>query len=210
MYPIRAGQIKAARALLDWSRDDLAHATGLSVATIRNLEMGFISPRGSTTNVVREAIENAGLEFIDPEGVRRRLDEVKVYRGEDSLENLIENIRQTVSKKGGEVVAIIKSQDILACLAQLNDLKDIKLVISETLQSFPISPSFQFRMISKHYIDPVPFLVYGDKHALILNEGVGAFKIVVFQSMSIAQTYKNHFYSIWDKAASVAGHKSST
>lgn len=209
MYPIRAGQIKAARALLDWSRDDLAQATGLSVATIRNLEMGFISPRGSTTNVVREAIENAGLEFIDQEGVRRRLDEVKVYRGEDSLENLFEDIRQTIKKKNGEIAAIIKSQDILTCLLQLNGLKDVKFILCESLQPFPVPLPFQFRVISKHYIDPVPFFVYGDKHALILNEGVGAFKIVVFQSVSIAQTYKNHFYSIWDKAATIAGHKSS-
>jgi predicted transcriptional regulator len=64
MQHIRAGQIKAARAFLDWSQEDLAIVTGLSLTTIRNLEMGYISPRNATTHVVRQAIENAGLEFI--------------------------------------------------------------------------------------------------------------------------------------------------
>lgn len=65
MYPIHARQIKAARAILNWSQQDLAQSTGLSITTIRKLEMGFISPRNTTTNVIRQAIEGAGIEFLD-------------------------------------------------------------------------------------------------------------------------------------------------
>ena len=39
-YPIRAGQIKAARAILGWSQEELALAAQLSVATVRNIEKG--------------------------------------------------------------------------------------------------------------------------------------------------------------------------
>lgn len=67
---IGARRIKAARALLNWSQDELAVAARLSIATIRKLEAGFVSPRGKTNDAVRGAFENAGLEFIEPEGVR--------------------------------------------------------------------------------------------------------------------------------------------
>jgi transcriptional regulator with XRE-family HTH domain len=49
---INARQIKAARALLDWSQEDLANTSGLSIATIRKIESGHISPRGKTINSI--------------------------------------------------------------------------------------------------------------------------------------------------------------
>ncbi len=113
MYPIRSGQIKAARALLDWSQDDLATIAGLSVTTVRNMESGGMSPRSTTANEIRKAIENAGLEFIEPEGIRRRMDEVKVYQGPDSCDLFFDDVFQTVKENGDEVVAIFKSPEIM-------------------------------------------------------------------------------------------------
>lgn len=43
-----ARQIKAARALLDWSQEDLAIRAALSIATIRKIESGALSPRDKT------------------------------------------------------------------------------------------------------------------------------------------------------------------
>ena len=75
---LTARQIKAARALLDWSQDDLAVASHLSVATIRKIESGHISPRGKTNDDIKRAFENAELEFIEPGGVRQRPDDIKI------------------------------------------------------------------------------------------------------------------------------------
>ena len=67
---LKARQIKAARALLDWSQDDLASHSGLSVNTIRKMELGHISPRGKTSHAIRHAFEDNGLEFLEPDGGR--------------------------------------------------------------------------------------------------------------------------------------------
>jgi transcriptional regulator with XRE-family HTH domain len=101
---LSAGQIKAARALLDWSQDDLAYAAGLSVSTVRNLESGNMSPRSATAHDIRKAIENAGLEFVEPEGIRRRMDEVKIYKGRESADMFFDNMLRTVKGKGGPVI----------------------------------------------------------------------------------------------------------
>jgi ribosome-binding protein aMBF1 (putative translation factor) len=45
---VNADQIRAARAYLNWSQEDLAAAAELSVATIRQIETGHISPRDKT------------------------------------------------------------------------------------------------------------------------------------------------------------------
>lgn len=65
---LTAGQLRAARALLDWSQAKLAEKTKLSVLTIRRME-GSRGPSGSTeanVEAVRRALEGAGVIFLEP------------------------------------------------------------------------------------------------------------------------------------------------
>ena len=70
--------MKAARALLAWSQQQLAAAAGVSVPTVKRLEAqsGTIGGRAETGDKLRLALERAGIEFIDEngsgEGVRLR------------------------------------------------------------------------------------------------------------------------------------------
>jgi DNA-binding XRE family transcriptional regulator len=63
-------QIKAARALLAWSQDELADAAGVSRPTIKRLESqeGQLGGRHATGAKIRTALESAGVEFIDENG----------------------------------------------------------------------------------------------------------------------------------------------
>ena len=58
-----SAQIRAARGLLDWSRDDLARAAGVATRTIANLERGEHEPRPETVAALRAALETAGVRF---------------------------------------------------------------------------------------------------------------------------------------------------
>jgi DNA-binding XRE family transcriptional regulator len=63
-------QVKAARALLDWSQEQLAIEADVSVPTIKRLEAddGPLGGRDETGNKIRLALEAAGVEFIDENG----------------------------------------------------------------------------------------------------------------------------------------------
>jgi transcriptional regulator with XRE-family HTH domain len=63
---IAASQIRAARALLDWSQTQLADAAGLSLPTIKRMEGERGPGRSSAENVeaVRRALIAAGAELI--------------------------------------------------------------------------------------------------------------------------------------------------
>jgi DNA-binding XRE family transcriptional regulator len=221
MQHICAGQIKAARAFLDWSQEDLATITGLSLTTIRNLEMGYISPRNTTTSVVRRAIENAGLEFIDLEGIRRRLDEVKIYQGTNSVDMFFDDLLQTVQEKKEDIISVFKSPEMMMRLfssinngisqglKQLSTITDVRCLIPETAQLLSLDPWLQCRTISMHSLGPTSYFVYGDNHALVLEEGGTAFRFVNFRLASLAQSYRNHFYSIWNESLSTPKQASS-
>jgi transcriptional regulator with XRE-family HTH domain len=62
--------IRAARALLRWEQRDLAHASGVSLPTIKRLEVspGPLAAYKSTVTALRRALEAAGVEFIHENG----------------------------------------------------------------------------------------------------------------------------------------------
>jgi hypothetical protein len=73
MKLITGAQIRAARALLRWSADDLAKHAKLGVATVRRAEATDGPPSITEANgeAVRAALERAGVEFLeDSQGVR--------------------------------------------------------------------------------------------------------------------------------------------
>jgi precorrin-6B methylase 1 len=67
---ISSAQIRAARALLKWSAQDLASASALGVNTIRRAEVADeeIALTAANSLAVRNALETAGVEFIDENG----------------------------------------------------------------------------------------------------------------------------------------------
>ena len=68
--PLTSGQIRAARALLRWSAEDLARASTVGVATIRRAELveGETSMNTPNDKAIRQAFEAAGIVFIAENG----------------------------------------------------------------------------------------------------------------------------------------------
>lgn len=67
MIRVTAAQLRAARALVKWSQQDLARSSGVSIPTIKRMEARDGPIRGITDNVwkILQALETAGVEFIN-------------------------------------------------------------------------------------------------------------------------------------------------
>ena len=81
--PITPDQCRAARALVGWSRADLAVQCGVAASTLSDFEGGKRVPYARTLADVKEALETAGVTFISGderagEGVRRSLPALKI------------------------------------------------------------------------------------------------------------------------------------
>jgi hypothetical protein len=68
--PLTSAQIRAARALIRWSAEDLANHCAVSVTTIRRAELMPSATALTRANdaAIRQALEKAGVEFIDENG----------------------------------------------------------------------------------------------------------------------------------------------
>jgi predicted transcriptional regulator len=60
---ISPAQVRAARAWLDWSQDDLSAKSGVSQRTIARYELGRTVPYETTLANLRKAFEAAGIRF---------------------------------------------------------------------------------------------------------------------------------------------------
>ncbi len=210
MQSITARQIKAARALLDWSQDQLAEAAGLSNTTVRNLEAGNVSPRSSREIAV--AVVNAGLELTDGEGVRWRDPEIQLFRGIDSCDRLFQDIQSSLKAKGGDLLIVAKSPEILTLasgaprrhnLARLGELGKqfvVKCLLSDAIApSFP-RPSFELRSTSRFAFGPSSCFLYAGKCAYIQPEGRQSLLILVLDVAAAAIDSERCFRSLWDNA----------
>ena len=69
-------QIRAARALLSWSQQQLADKAIVSLNAVTRLEAGKVDSRVSTVVAIQKALIKAGIEFLPSdtrgEGVRLR------------------------------------------------------------------------------------------------------------------------------------------
>jgi transcriptional regulator with XRE-family HTH domain len=74
-----ASQIRAARALLGWSQNELARTAGVGLATLQRIEQneGVVKANFSTILKIQKVLEQAGVHFTDDEageiGVRLKM-----------------------------------------------------------------------------------------------------------------------------------------
>jgi predicted transcriptional regulator len=65
---ITPAQSRAARGLINWSRDKLAEVGGVPVRTVADFELGNTDPRKTTVGAIRAALEAAGVIFVAENG----------------------------------------------------------------------------------------------------------------------------------------------
>jgi len=68
LLPVITAGLVQGSPLLDWTQQDLADRAEVGIVTVRQVESGITQPRRATLEVIRRALEVAGVEFIDDNG----------------------------------------------------------------------------------------------------------------------------------------------
>lgn len=199
-------QIKAARALLDWTQDDLAKAAELSKPMINTLERRIANPKVETIASIQKALEKAGVEFTDGPGVKLRSAVLKtqVFEGEDSLIRLVHDIFETLvgtdkelmisgieeekyKKLGGENIKALVDKRVK------HGIKT-KLLSCEGDTNF-LEPIEHYRWVPKELFSKTPYYVYDNKYAIFLWGPPK--KVVLIENAEIAESFRQQFLAHW-------------
>jgi len=201
-------QIRAARSLIDWTQQDLAKATGLSLAAVNNLERGIGMPRMQTLLYVQQALERAGVEFLEGPGVRLRGEafEYLHFEGKNALKGQTDDIITHVGL-GGFVWIFSSGEELFAKYGKEEDrryqehLRANKIperIIVPQGNTIFISRPEVYRWLPERAIGRTYWLVYGDRVAWILWEKPR--RSIVIHNPTLAETHRKQFEFMWEVA----------
>lgn len=201
-------QIKAARALLQWTQKDLAAHAGLNDAQVHSFESGRTRSLEVMEAVCLAFMAN-NIEFLGRDGVRVKKDEITVLHGKEGFETLFNDIYETVKAVGGELALNNASDEKFMKWAQdIGDLHQARMkalnnftfrILVEAGDTSAVSSSYaEYRKIPKEEFSSVPFYVYGTKLAILLLDHDPI--IYIINSAEIAQAYLAQFNRDWKRA----------
>lgn len=202
-------QIKAARALLDWTQADLAKAAGIHLNVINNIERGTSSPRQNTLDRVQAALEGSGIAFLGARGVELKRETVAVTKHEGP--HFIRGFTADILSAAGaqeEVLSILS--DIRNFSAHDPDgTKDYyaqktargfqERLITRDMPGFYPRHSETYRVVAPELLGPVDMVIYADRVAHLFW---GANEVIIMKNPDLAATQRRIFEHLW-----AAGHE---
>jgi DNA-binding XRE family transcriptional regulator len=206
MMAISVEQIRAARAWAGMSRGQLAAKSGVSEATVKNLEKGKVSVR--SMECVRMALEALGFKFHGKNSVTRSNEESRTYEGPGSCHAFYDELLATVKQHGGEIGAIFKTQEHFLRSLGITDFSDlerleritrfapIKCMLFEQREVPLAIPSCEFRATIHSPINPIGTFIFGDTTVMAATN-CETFAFVVMRSVTITQDAWKSFRPSW-------------
>lgn len=198
-------QIRAARAILDWSREDLASATSLSPDTIRRIESDALQPRTSTLSAIKAAFERRDIQFLPNNGLARQDNTVTVLEGKSCLVRLYDDIYHALKDTGGEVLVLCaddRSLEPEVMLAE-NRLRAAGIRMRQLIEAgneMHVGPDNEYRTIPSAFFHHEMQVVYGTRVASCLSS---KHKVVIINDGSWATMARKTFDLMWQNAQPV-------
>ncbi len=168
-----AGKIRAGRAFLNWTQDDLAEKSDLSLQGIQKVERGDVESTARTQKKIIHAFEKSGVIFTD-KGIEYVENPVFFVEGDTHescymklLQDAEEHLRQV---KNPELLIMYANDQVSP--KSVNDFyrqmrkQGIKMrQLIEQGNTYILGPLEEYRYIPKGYFINRVSLVYGDRIA---------------------------------------------
>lgn len=211
-------QIRAARGLLGWDAIELGRRTGLSRETIANIESGRTQAReGSLERIVR-VFNDSGVEFIPDEGVKRRADSITKLEGVEDFKRFMDMVYEAATKPysydGTKPICICNLDNSLfrkymgdyhaihvERLIKLKGLKIRSLAAAVDKNHVTGAVYLEYKFLKEFKATVAPFYVFGDKFALIDFNVENPPRILMVDSPSLANSYRDQFEIMWKNAS---------
>ncbi|MFA6280246.1 MAG: helix-turn-helix transcriptional regulator [Bdellovibrionales bacterium] len=213
---ITGRQIRAARALLDISQDELAEATGLTPQAIRKIENGDVQPREGTIADITRAFNEHRLEFTDNQGVRFIPEDVEVLSGDSGFLRFTDLIYTHLQMKGGTIRQLgIEESYFEKCNTNIAEAhrkrmaplvhsrKDIfvRAILNYGDTQFISTDYAEYRWHPTNAPKPIPYYIFGDSVCIFALEAQPSPKIICISSPIIAAAYTTQFDQVWDMSS---------
>ncbi len=207
---IDADQIRAARALKNWSQSDLADRTGLAAPTIANIETGKTTPSQATLEKIVGAFTVNGIEFTS-NGVSKKCGTILILSNSKDFEQFYNLVYQVANEGSAPIVACHVDERIFDSLVDpsfdhyhMNRMEkirrriDFKILVKEGDTYLPADRYASYRWLDEKLFGDTPFYVFGDYLAFVITAKEPS--ILLMKNQAYADLYRMKFAYHWKKA----------
>lgn len=197
---ITGAQIRAARGLLSWSREDLATVSKVTAAAIKNIEdTPEVRPQVKTAEAITSAFAAKGVEFTE-RGVAWVDDLVRKLEGENCYLRLIDEVYQELhNQPKAEVLSIctddaVSPDHVVQAIKRWHDAGiKCRFLTHENSERFDF-PLKEYRLIPERFYKNSVMVVYADKVATLsaANDAV-----IIVRDKDQADMMRGLFEMIW-------------
>lgn len=195
-------KIRAARALLNWKQEELAAASGVSVASIRKIELNETAPTMRTQSKILHALEKHGITFT-AKGIEK--DDYPVYAvegdtHEETYLKLLDDADAHLSTIRNPELLIMYANDEVSPPSVVQKYRQMRargVAMRQLIQEgneFIMGPLEEYRYIPKELFINRVTLVYGDR---IANETADVRRGIIRLDPLNARIQRNVFDILW-------------
>jgi transcriptional regulator with XRE-family HTH domain len=195
---ISSRQIRAARALLNWTQSDLAKASGLHINAVNKIENENGAPRTATLARLHAVFETSNIRFRGLRGVEVREDvfEIQRFEGVDAIRRMTDDIISIVRGKQDEVLNCIADE----YLFNSTDSKQVeryfahkrktgfreRYIVHRNSKPFRGKDAAYYRWLPDEAMGKVSYFVYADRVAMVQWQ---VRQILVIKNAALAETF---------------------
>lgn len=204
-------QIKAGRAMIDWSAEELGNRAGLTKAGISSIETGKSAGSVEALSRIVYALQAGGVEFTEDGGVRPRQSKISTYRGHEGFCTFFDDIYE-VAKTHTQPDICITNVDEARYEQWLGSYEAIhvkrmsalprnklRVILKQDDLHLTSTAYCEYRWISHDRFADVSLYIYGDKSAFIEfmdNDVI----VTVVGSRSVTEAQRKMFDLTWQAA----------
>lgn len=203
-------QMRAARALLNLSQEDVAQTVGIAANTLSKIEQAKTDPHASSIDLIQTFYESRGIEFTSGEGVRKRVAQIVEHKGAEGFRAFMDDVYNNIKEHGGIVCAHDVRPDYwMKWLGKdwlefhsdrmLKIEKDYKVRITIRHDDHNLlgSRHAEYRWLPEGMWNDQSFYSYGDKLALMVFQP-DDIHIRVICSQQFAEGFRALFNLAWE------------
>ena len=191
--------VRAARALLNWSQQELADNCGMDVTSIRYLETGKTNPSTKTVQKIETAFERASVG-MGANGVKLIDNTIYEFKGDNWYLDLLDDVYETLMDQGGEFLVMfaddaLSPPEVNARYRKIRNLGHVKMrQLIEDGNEYILGAFPEYKYVPSKFFSNNVILIYGDKVAECTSDNT---KAVVFNDEINAAAFKNIFEYMW-------------
>jgi transcriptional regulator with XRE-family HTH domain len=206
-------QIRAARMLTGWEAETLAGLAKISRNALLQIERGEFRPRPTTLEKIVNVFDAAGIEFIENEGICRKLEDIEIFKGPERFEAFYDFLYEHLKTYGGDVCVSVTDERLFAKyrkdstihykrMQELYDrgvIKSFRILANQSNFSAKY-PYNKYKWQPKASVAPTAFFTFTGCLALISFVHETPPYVVVLQSAPLASSYQEAFNAAWETA----------